>query len=301
MKTALRTILWIALLVVMVLTLSSPTLVAGAEGAQAFESLPWDGAAPYKPSKDGYNEAGDGYEDASIRVSIETDRAYETDIMICLVDIVDPTQLRTARAGRYGSKAVAPVTEIATLNNAVVACNGDYFSYHDSGLVVRNGVALRNRPDPDRDILIIDDKGDFTLLQSPTSETVDAFEGTMIQAFSFGPALIINGEKRTDQESIAKDMAPLKTTQRIAICQRGPLSYAIVATEGPENENGRGLTLPEFIDYLYGLGYEQAYNLDGGSSSTIAMRRKKLNALSSRKTRSVGDIIYFATLINSGE
>lgn len=39
-----------------------------------------------------------------------------------------------------------------------------------------------------------------------------------------------------------------------------------------------------------------AYNLDGGSSSTIVLNNKKINALSSGKTRSVSDIIYFGTL-----
>ena len=45
------------------------------------------------------------------------------------------------------------------------------------------------------------------------------------------------------------------------------------------------------------LGCINAYNLDGGSSSTVAMRGEKINAVSSNKVRSVSDIIFFATLV----
>ena len=45
------------------------------------------------------------------------------------------------------------------------------------------------------------------------------------------------------------------------------------------------------------MGCINAYNLDGGSSSTVAMRGEKINAKSSHKIRYVSDIIYFATLV----
>ena len=48
------------------------------------------------------------------------------------------------------------------------------------------------------------------------------------------------------------------------------------------------------------MGCLNAYNLDGGSSSTVALNGKKINALSTGKIRPVGDCIYFATLIGEG-
>lgn len=45
------------------------------------------------------------------------------------------------------------------------------------------------------------------------------------------------------------------------------------------------------------MGCINAYNLDGGSSSSVVLGGKKINALSTGKIRPVGDCIYFATLI----
>lgn len=301
MKTLLRAIALALLLILVGLLVPSPSLVAGAESITAFEPLPINTAAPYGPIKDCYLPDLGGYVDDSLSVLIRKERAeeYGTDVMIVDIDIKDVSQLRTARAGKYGSKAAALVTEMATRNNAVIAMNGDYFAYHDFGYVVRNGVLLRDRPTPDFDIMIIDTKGDVTLLVRPDRAMVDALPGEVLHAFSFGPALLIDGQKVAEPGRC--DSAE-KTTQRIAFCQRGPLSYSIVATEGPENTNGRGFTIAEFIDYLAAKGeYQQAYNFDGGSSSTIAFQRQKINSVSSNKTRYVGDIIYFATLVNDGE
>lgn len=298
MKAFLRAALLALMLIALCLLVPSPSLVAGAEEIATYQPLPENTAAPYPPIESCYLPDGAGYIDDSLSVLIRKERAekYETDVLIVDIDIKDVSQLRTARAGLYGSKATALVTEMARRNNAVIAMNGDYFSYHDFGYVVRNGVLLRNRPTPDFDILIIDTKGDLTVMVRPTREMVDAFEGTALHAFSFGPALIQDGEKILEP---GRCDSGHKFTQRIALCQRGPLSYTIVSTEGPENVNGRGFTIPEFIDYLYEKGeYQQAYNFDGGSSSTVAFQKKKINSISSYKTRYVGDIIYFATLLD---
>lgn len=302
MKTLLQAIGLALILILVSLMVSSPTLVAGAETLDTvLEPLPTNTAAPYGPIKSCYLENEAGYVDESLSIHIRKERAeeYKTDVMIVDIDIKDVSQLRTARAGRYGSKATALVTEMATRNNAVIAMNGDFFSYHSQGLVVRNGVLLRDRPTPDFDIMIIDTKGDVTVMTRPDRKMVDAFTGEILHAFSFGPALIKDGEKILEP---GRCDSANKPTQRIAFCQRGPLSYSIVATEGPENDNGRGFTIAEFIDYLDAKGeYKQAYNFDGGSSSTIAFKRKKINSISSYKTRHVGDIIYFATLVKSEE
>ena len=69
----------------------------------------------------------------------------------------------------------------------MLTINGDYFNYHNQGIVVRNGEQLRFRPTKNRDTLIIDDKGDFTILPSTTAADYEAFEGNVIHAFCFGP------------------------------------------------------------------------------------------------------------------
>jgi len=60
-----------------------------------------------------------------------------------------------------------------------------------------------------------------------------------------------------------------------------------------------GLTLPEMTEFMAGLNCQNAYNLDGGSSSTMVMNNKKINALDTGKVRQVCDIVYFATAVES--
>ena len=88
-----------------------------------------------------------------------------------------------------------------------------------------------------------------------------------------------------------------KPTQRMVIGQDGPLSYLCVATEGPENPGSVGLTLAQTAELMQSLGCQTAYNLDGGSSSTMVLGNEKINAHSSHKVRAICDILYFATLV----
>jgi len=120
---------------------------------------------------------------------------------------------------------------------------------------------------------------------------------TVVNSFSFGPALIVDGQPMDVVEN--KQVASGKPTQRMVIAQTGPLAYLCVATEGPENANSVGLTLEETVELMAGLGCQNAYNLDGGSSSTMVLNGKKINALSTHKVRSIWDILYFATLVEA--
>ena len=52
---------------------------------------------------------------------------------------------------------------------------------------------------------------------------------------------------------------------------------------------------------MQSLGCENAYNLDGGGSSTMVMDNQKINALSTHKVRNIWDILYFATLVQPAQ
>jgi len=265
----------------------------------AYAPLELEAASGPKPNVANYLPDNAGYEDETISVKIETTRAYDTTIMIARIKITDPSQIRSAMAGRYGQTGGSFPQVVAKRANAVFAVNGDYFNYRNTGHLVRQGKTYRSRPDTDLDTLIIDENGDFTIIKDPTKEKIAAFEGTIVNSFNFGPALIIDGEK----------VLPIKVmeagvnnqTQRMAVAQMGPLEYVCVATEGPENEGSVGLTIAELIDFMYGLGVKQAYNLDGGSSSAMILNNEKINSLSTGKNRPICDMLYFATLIPGEE
>ena len=134
-------------------------------------------------------------------------------------------------------------------------------------------------------------------MQDCTKEKIDEVLNTwtIVHAFNFGPALVKDGQLCDDFS--LKASAPTKYAQRIAIAQMDKLSYLIVATEGPENKGSKGLHTKDFAQLLYDLGPVNAYNLDGGSSSTVVLNNKKINALSTKKQRSINDILYFVTAV----
>lgn len=257
---------------------------------------------PYAPNADAYLPNRGGYLDDSISVRVETMRAYDTTIQLTWVTILHPSQLRTELCKPYPSKAVARADVIAKRVNAVLAINGDYFMYHNQGYIARNGKVYREHYSHGYDTLIINDQGDFTIVRDIAAEKIAAVtEGgrEIIHAFTFGPALVVDGEMM--DSFTLKFSSPTKKTQRIALCQVDRLSYLIVATEGPENKDSKGLTMKSFAQLCHDLGAKQAYNLDGGSSSSVILGGKKINALSTGKIRSIGDIIYFVTAVDSKE
>jgi len=273
----------------------TPVILTGT----AMEPIDYLKKTPFAPDPAAYLPDRSGYLDPSLSVRVETMRAYNTTIQLTWVTILHPSQLRTELCKPYPSKAVARADVLAKRVNAVLAINGDYFMYHNQGYIARNGRVYREHFSQGYDTLVINDQGDFTIVQDITAEKINAVEGKIIHAFTFGPGLVVDGQKA--EHFTLKFSSPTKKTQRIALCQMDKLSYLIVATEGPENKGSEGLTMKDFAQLCSDLGAKNAYNLDGGSSSSVVLGGKKINALSTGKIRSIGDIIYFVTGVDSGE
>jgi len=265
------------------------------EFGAGLEPLPFDDTPSYVAAKENYLPDDKGYEDESLKVNIETIRAYDTNILVARVKIAHPSQIRSAMAGRYGSNTTVVPRVLASRAQAPFAINADFYHYKSVGYIVRQGKLYRDRTHATYDILIIDDKGDFHVIIDPTEEAAHSFEGTIVNSFNFGPVLVVDGEvvETTKAMNIGID----KPTQRMGIAQTGPLSYLCVATEGPENKDSVGLTIPQFAQLMKDLGAETAYNLDGGGSSSMVLNGEKINALSTGKSRAVCDILYFGTLV----
>ena len=267
-----------------------------ADGFVAF-----DPAVPYAPQTEKYYPAYSGYQDESLSVRVEYTYAYDTTIQLTWVQIAHPSQLRAATCRPYPSKSVAYASVIAERVNAVLAINGDWFMHRKEGYITRNGEApyrqYFGRNIELFDVLIIDENSDFHIIRSYSEEKINDFLNNsghqIIYSYTFGPALVVDGVRNT--EYLMNECAPERQTQRIAVCQMAPLSYLIIATEGPENKGSKGLTLEQFSQFCLDMGVQQAYNLDGGSSSSVILGNKKINSLSTGKKRTVGDILYFVT------
>ena len=236
------------------------------------------------------------YSDPTISVSITSGREGKCDYWIADITIADPSQLRTMAAGGFDSNAVTTGPSLSSRVNAVLAIDGDYFCYTGSGYIVRQGVEYKNILNGDRDVLAIDENGDFHVYykaaQGDVGPEIDGKKN--INTFYFGPVLIDNGVRVENPTGL--NMASDEGRQRMALCQVGPLHYKAVCCAGPAR-GSYGMTLTEFSAFLETLGVNIAYNLDGGDSTMMIFRHKKINDVQNNSTRKISDIIYFASAI----
>lgn len=242
------------------------------------------------------------YEDPTLKITLTDGRYMDTTWTAARIKIKYPTQLRTMMSAKYGNNSTQLASVLAKRANAVLAINGDWFMARNNiGSVIRQGKKYRERCNGDWDILGIDDQGDLHIIKKARNEDIQNFKGELINTFTFGPALIIDGKPISQEDIDNNEMGPNHGSQRMAIGQIGKLEYICVCCEGPEDPGSTGLTVKQFADLIASFGdVKTAYNLDGGSSSTMVFKTKespweKINAPQNPKKRLVGDIIYFTT------
>ncbi len=253
------------------------------------------------PLAEAYGADGLSYSDDSITVSITQGRVHETDYWVARIRLSEPGQLRTAAARDFNSERTIKGLTLAGRMNAVLAINGDYYCYIPDGYLIRNGVQYRNLPSGKRDVLLIDDKGDFYQLPLATPQDIaDNADKNILHSFNFGPSLIIDGKRVENYQD--NDNAAFKPRQRMALAQvkRGSLEYVAVACAGPRERNV-GLTLDQFSKLVAEQGVENAYNLDGGYSTMLMFNGQYVNTSNISKIRDISDIIYFVTLQGEGK
>ena len=304
MKNALRTVLLVLLLLSLLLLVPSGAIVAEAEIIE----IPIDAKEKdlFPPMQEGYLSDWE-YEDPSISVKIEKGRIYNTNYVVAHVKIANASQIRSAMASSYSSQSTELGTTIARRVKSVLAINGDYFgARRNSGFVAKQGRVYRTKCDAPEaksglryDVLIIDDKGDLHILPQATNADIEAFPGVIVNGFTFGPGLVIDGVRQTG--FVNMDNGALIAAQRMCIAQIGELEYLCITSEGPEDQGSVGMTLEQFAELVASFeGVQNAYNLDGGSSSTMVFKKgsntyDKINAPNNPKRRPLYDILYFSS------
>ena len=277
--------------------------------------LPIDLTAGHAAPEDNYN--GMVYDDASLTVRMEQITTETAIWNVAYVTIADPSQLRTyvMPKGRTNK-----ISAMAKKVNAVVAIGGDYFGSDEGGYIVRQGEVIQKRKSPyeTRDLLCIDENGDFHILlrkrdaklngksksinpdfTAQLKELVGAH--TLINVFEWGPALVIDGVQQDIPASYSGNLDHREP--RCAIGQTGRLEYVLVVVDTVKHHDRsgkEGATGEELAQFMFELGCEQAYNLDGGNSALLVFHGENFSDKTVSEERSVSDIIYFATAIDSG-
>lgn len=233
------------------------------------------------------------YEDENISIKITTERANDTTYYVADISLSDSKYLKTALANdTYGRNIKETTSVMAQNNNAIFAINGDYYGFRDYGYVIRNGVLYRETANEDNDALVIDNDGNFSIVNESEVTANELLNEGAWQVLSFGPALIEEGEVvvgKNDEVSQAKNSNP-----RTAIGQVDELHYIVIVADGRTSES-EGLSLYELAQVMKEYNCTTAYNLDGGGSSTMYFNGEVINNPTSGGSigeRSVSDIVY---------
>ena len=233
------------------------------------------------------------YSDSNVSITLKEYREYDSAIYVADVTVSDVSYLKTALASNtYGRNITDTTSDMASENNAILAINGDYYGARQSGYVIRNGSLYRNSSG-NRDALAIMKNGEFRFVTEGETSAETLLENGALQVFSFGPVLLEDGSiSVTENEEVGMAMA---SNPRTAIGYLGKNHYVFVVSDGRTSESA-GLSLYELASFMKSLGVVDAYNLDGGGSSTMVFKGEVINTPTtnghSTQERAVSDILY---------
>ncbi|MBU3189956.1 phosphodiester glycosidase family protein [Clostridium bowmanii] len=215
-----------------------------------------------------------------------------------LLVINDPTRLKVGYSNNLGKEGEL-TSDIAKDNNAIAAINGGGFTdkaseslqtgvgANPSGVIMSNGKIVYNgmkNENQKRQAVAITKSGKL-LVGAYSIKEMKSIGVT--EAVSFGPAMIVNGEKTITKGDGGWGIAP-----RTCIAQRKDGAILLLVIDGRELQS-IGATLREAQDVLYDNGAYNATNLDGGSSSTLFYNDEVINNPCGKSgERTVPSIIY---------
>lgn len=254
-------------------------------------------AAPTGTSTD------DGYTSSTTSLSIEkvTTGSGSDTITYFVADITttDATLIRSAFAqDKFGTNITAYPSVIAQDKNAVLAINGDYYGFRDTGIVVRDGIAYRDKGA--RQGLAMYRDGSMKLYDETATNAKQLIADGVWSTLSFGPGLVEDGTVIDGIDSIEIDTNfgnhSIQGEQpRTAVGMIAANHVLWIVVDGRSTGYSRGMTMPELAQVFLDRGAQVAYNLDGGGSSAMVFNGSLVNnPLGKGKERGTSDILYVA-------
>ena len=230
-------------------------------------------------------------------ISITVNEVNEENLTYYVADIYvrDITCFQTALAeNTYGSGFRDSIEDMAVLNNALLAVNGDYYGNTTEGVVIRNGVIYRANP-TNCDVCVLYYDGSMKVMPGSSFSVEEAVEDGAWQAWTFGPALLDAGGNPITE--FASTSRITNANPRTAIGYYEPGHYCLVVVDGRGESSG--ISLPRLSRLFDTLGCNAAYNLDGGNSSIMVWGNEVINNPSGGGRES-SDALLIAEVRNDG-
>ena len=203
-----------------------------------------------------------------VDVSNDTFKGY-------LMIVNDPSRVKLATAPRLGTVG-ATTSQIVEANDAIGGINAGGFE-DDAlgtggkamGIIIEDGKLISGNKYTNYRIVGIDNENRLVVSNSMNYNTMK--NKNLKYAVAFGPVLIING-----QPTIRNGNGGWGIQPRTAIGQRKDGAILMLVIDGRQS-GSIGATLKNVQDILLKYGAYNAFNLDGGASSTMVYNGKLVN------------------------
>ncbi len=230
------------------------------------------------------------YSHVSQDLTIMIDKVEETDRQYFVAEIwCDASNIASLLASETLDRTVRYSTSemFEMAQDAVLAINGDFISYHDYGTAIRNGEIYRDSTG--YELLVLYSDGEMVGIMPNKVSAQRLIDEGAVQCWSYGPILVQNYVAYDDFTS-RSTVNPNNPRTGIGMIEPG--HYIVIVADG-RREDYSGPTLVEFAKMFEDYGCKIAYNLEGGSASTLVFKGEVLNSPSGEDEKLIGDIIYF--------
>ena len=192
-----------------------------------------------------------------------------------LLIVNDPSRVKLATAPRLGTVG-ATTSQIVEANDAIGGINGGGFKDDalgtggkPDGLLMQDGKLINGYEYSSYKVVGLD--YDNKLIVSNSTSYTALKKLNVRDAVSFGPVIVING-----QPTIYSGTGGYGIHPRSAIGQRKDGAILMLVIDGRQVDS-LGATLKNVQDIMLQYGAYNAFNLDGGASSTLVYNNKVVN------------------------
>ena len=193
-----------------------------------------------------------------------------------LLIINDPSRVKLVSSPRLGTSG-ATTSQIVAENDAVAGINAGGFQDDalgtggkPAGLVIEDGQLRTTNTGASYSLVGMDKDNKMVVSNSMTYSKCQQLN--LRCAVSFGPVIIINGNATIKSGTGGWGMQP-----RTAIAQRKDGAILMLVIDGRQ-KGSLGATLRQVQDILLDNGAYNAFNLDGGASTTMVYNGNDVNS-----------------------
>ncbi len=175
---------------------------------------------------------------------------------------------------QHDGRVVATAQEMSDRAKCVLWITGDNLINSDpeiKSILIRDGYLFRQATG--FDCMVLDAKTHSIRIVPAKSITAeDLLESGVMNSFSFGPTMIVDGAVVERAKSQRRTINP-----RTVLGMVEPGHLVSVVVDGRQPGYSMGMTMSELIELMESLGCTVAYNLDGGMSATMMFLGAKVN------------------------